>query len=176
VKRPDRAGAASGTSTARRGVEQAGGGRAALERATRSEAETEALGEELGRAAFPGAVLLLEGPLGAGKTVLVRGVARGLGVAGLVTSPTFTLLDVHEGRLPLFHVDLYRVETPAELRAIDLDEVFAAGGVTAVEWPRWLLDSPPAGSLRVDFEAAPAGRRLRLAALDPRWPAALRAA
>lgn len=147
-----------------------------LERHTRGEAETEALGEALGRAAFPGAVLLLEGPLGAGKTVLVRGIARGLVVTGHVTSPTFTLLDVHEGPLPLFHVDLYRVETPAELRSIDLDEVFAAGGVTAVEWPRWLLDSPPAGSLRVDLEPVAEGRRLRLVALDPRWSAALAAA
>jgi tRNA threonylcarbamoyladenosine biosynthesis protein TsaE len=144
----------------------------ALERITRTEAETEALGERLARAAFPGAVLLLDGPLGAGKTVLVRGLARGLGVAGPVTSPTFTILDVHEGPLPLVHVDLYRVESPAELRSVDLDEVFAAGGVAAVEWPRWLLASPPAGSLHVRLDPVPGGRRVRLEPLDPRWSAA----
>jgi tRNA threonylcarbamoyladenosine biosynthesis protein TsaE len=149
-------------------IDDRGEGRA-TSRVTRTEAETEALGAAIGRAAFPGAVLLLEGPLGAGKTVLVRGAARGLGVETPVTSPTFTILDVHEGRVPLFHVDLYRVESPAELRAVDLEEVFTAGGLTAVEWPRWLLSDPPAGSLVVRIQPAPEGRRVRLEPLDARW-------
>lgn len=137
---------------------------------TRTPAETEAFGAALAAAAFPGAVLLLEGPLGAGKTALARGLARGLGVQARVTSPTFTILHVHEGRLPFFHLDLYRVGGPAELRAVDLDEIFGGGGVTAVEWPRWLLDDPPAGALEVRLAIREADEReLTLIARDRRW-------
>lgn len=133
-------------------------------------AETEQLGATLGEAAFAGAVLLLEGPLGAGKTALMRGVARGLGAAQTVTSPSFTILAVHRGRLPLFHLDLYRIADPGELRAIDLSEIFDSGGVTAVEWPRWLLTQPPCGTLEVEIHVTSLReRRFELCARDSRW-------
>ena len=100
-----------------------------------SEAETRAIAIELARELTPGSVLLLSGDLGAGKTAFVRGLAEGLGIDTRdVTSPTFTL--VHEyrgGRLPLIHVDLYRLDR-AELDEIGLDEDLAARGVVAIEW------------------------------------------
>ncbi len=100
-----------------------------------SEAETRAIAAGLAAGLRPGAVVLLSGDLGAGKTAFVRGLAEGLGIdPGEVTSPTFTL--VHEyrgGRLPLVHVDLYRLET-AELDEIGMDSELAEAGVVAVEW------------------------------------------
>jgi tRNA threonylcarbamoyladenosine biosynthesis protein TsaE len=104
-----------------------------------SEAETRAIAARMASALKPGDVLLLSGDLGAGKTAFTRGLAEGLGVdPGEVTSPTFTL--VHEyrgGRLPLIHVDLYRLER-ANLDDIGLDEDLAAKGVVAIEWPERL--------------------------------------
>jgi tRNA threonylcarbamoyladenosine biosynthesis protein TsaE len=100
-----------------------------------SEAETRAIAAALAPSLMPGAVILLSGDLGAGKTAFVRGLAEGLGIdAGEVTSPTFTL--VHEyrgGRLPLIHVDLYRLDR-AELDEIGLDQELGVQGVIAVEW------------------------------------------
>ncbi|HEX4913486.1 MAG TPA: tRNA (adenosine(37)-N6)-threonylcarbamoyltransferase complex ATPase subunit type 1 TsaE [Vicinamibacterales bacterium] len=102
---------------------------------SRSEDDTRAIARALAGSLAPGTVILLSGDLGAGKTAFVRGLAEGLGVdPGDVTSPTFTL--VHEyrgGRLPLIHVDLYRLDR-AELDDIGLDQDLAAEGVTAVEW------------------------------------------
>lgn len=108
-------------------------------RESHSEADTRAIAAALAPALRPGAVLLLSGDLGAGKTAFVRGLAEGLGMDPReVTSPTFTL--VHEyrgGSLPLIHVDLYRLDR-AELDEIGLDQDLAARGVTAVEWPERL--------------------------------------
>ncbi len=105
-----------------------------------SEAETRAIAARLAATLQPGAVLLLSGDLGAGKTAFVRGLAEGLGInPGEVTSPTFTL--VHEyrgGRLPLIHVDLYRLDS-ADLDEIGLDTNLALQGIVAVEWSDRLL-------------------------------------
>jgi tRNA threonylcarbamoyladenosine biosynthesis protein TsaE len=104
---------------------------------SRSPAETRAAGEALGRvlrrAGAAGAVVALVGPLGAGKTCFVQGLARGLGAAGYVRSPTFTLIHEHRGPVPLYHVDLYRL-VPAELDTLGLEEVLEGPGVVAVEW------------------------------------------
>jgi tRNA threonylcarbamoyladenosine biosynthesis protein TsaE len=98
-------------------------------------AETEALGECLGRAAERGLVIALSGELGAGKTRLVGGLARGLGITARVHSPTFTLVNEYGGgRLRLFHLDLYRLETPAQIRSAGLEEFLQPEGVTVVEW------------------------------------------
>jgi tRNA threonylcarbamoyladenosine biosynthesis protein TsaE len=106
---------------------------------THSEEETFAAGRELARALVPGSIVLLSGDLGAGKTALVRGIAEGLGVdPAEVTSPTFTIVqEYHGGRLPLYHVDLYRLKA-AEVDDLGLDEMTLAGGVTAIEWPERL--------------------------------------
>jgi len=118
-------------------------------RASSSEAETEALGVEVAGTLGPGDVVLVRGDLGAGKTVFVRGLAAGLGLdPDLVSSPTFTL--VHEysgGRVPLVHLDLYRLDG-ADLDDIGLDADLAARGVVVVEWPERLRHAV-AGAVRV---------------------------
>jgi tRNA threonylcarbamoyladenosine biosynthesis protein TsaE len=106
-----------------------------------SPAETEALGEKIGRAAERGLVLALSGDLGAGKTQFVKGVARGLGVTARVHSPTFTLVNEYGGgRLKLFHLDLYRLETPAQIRSAGIEEFLKPDGVTVVEWAERIAD------------------------------------
>lgn len=117
------------------------------EQLSRSEAETEALGAAFAASLDAGAVVLLNGPLGAGKTAFVRGMARGLGAsAGDVSSPTFTLLQEYAGRLTLYHADLYRLSS-REVDELGLAEL-SADGVLAVEWPeRWA--SPPRDAMQV---------------------------
>jgi len=93
------------------------------------------LGEQFGRAAQPGQVIALSGDLGAGKTQFVRGVARGLGCAGRVHSPTFTLVNEYGGgRLKLFHLDLYRLETAGQILNAGIEEYLAPDGVSVIEW------------------------------------------
>ena len=127
---------------------------------SRSVAETEQIGEELGRNARLGEVYGLSGDLGAGKTAFVRGFARGLGCPGRVHSPTFAL--IHEyagGREPLFHLDLYRLAGPAEIEGAGLDEfLFRPKGISLVEWiDRWeTLAAAGGASLR----------RIRIRVLD----------
>jgi tRNA threonylcarbamoyladenosine biosynthesis protein TsaE len=126
---------------------------------TATEAETEAVGERLAAALAPGNVVLLHGQLGAGKTAFVRGLARGLGAAAdEVSSPTFTLIQEYRGgRLPLFHVDLYRLE-PRELGDLGLDELISGEAVVAIEWAeRW--PDRPADAIDVRIEDAGADRR-----------------
>ena len=101
---------------------------------THNEIETEALGETLARRLGPGDVVAYRGDLGAGKTAFTRGLARGLGCTGRVTSPTFTIVNEYEGRLPLFHFDLYRLEGEDALYDIGWEDYLARGGVCAVEW------------------------------------------
>jgi tRNA threonylcarbamoyladenosine biosynthesis protein TsaE len=97
--------------------------------------ETEVFGEALARRARVGLVIALSGDLGAGKTRLVKGFARGLGASGRVHSPTFTLANEYEdGRLKLFHIDLYRLDTPEQLGSAGLDEFLEPEGISVIEW------------------------------------------
>ena len=106
-----------------------------------SPAETEALGERLGRAAQHGWVIGLTGDLGAGKTQLVKGLARGLGITARVHSPTFTLVNEYGGgRLKLFHLDLYRLESSGQILAAGLEEFLQPDGVAVVEWAERIYD------------------------------------
>ena len=106
-----------------------------------SPAETELLGEAWGREAQPGWVIALSGDLGAGKTQLVRGLARGLGVTTRVHSPTFTLVNEYSGgRLKLFHLDLYRLETPEQVHSAGIEEFLQPDGVAVIEWAERLED------------------------------------
>ena len=109
-----------------------------------SPAETEALGESWGRAAASGLVIALSGDLGAGKTQLVKGLARGLGFTGRVHSPTFTLVNIYSGgRLTLFHLDLYRLETREQILATGFEEYLKPEGVAVIEWAeRWFSEEP----------------------------------
>ncbi len=105
-----------------------------------SPAETEALGEGWGRAAAAGWVIGLSGDLGTGKTQLVKGLARGLGISQRVHSPTFTLANTYMGgRLPLFLLDLYRLDSPEQVAAAGLDEFLQTRGVTVIEWAERLF-------------------------------------
>jgi tRNA threonylcarbamoyladenosine biosynthesis protein TsaE len=100
--------------------------------------ETRALGARLGSAAEAGDAFLLDGEFGSGKTVLVQGLADGLGVQTFVASPSFVIVNQHQGRLPLYHVDLYRAERLDPELEDTVADVLEAGGVTAIEWPRLL--------------------------------------
>lgn len=117
---------------------------------TRSPQETEALGERWGRAASSGLVLALSGDLGAGKTQLVKGLARGLGITSRVHSPTFTLVNEYGGgRLRLFHLDLYRLENRQQFFAAGLEEYLQPDGVAVLEWAeRVFVPAPGSSSLR----------------------------
>jgi tRNA threonylcarbamoyladenosine biosynthesis protein TsaE len=107
-----------------------------------SPAETEALGEKFGRAARRGRVIALSGDLGAGKTQFVRGVARGLEISARVHSPTFTLANEYGGgRLKLFHLDLYRLETAEQIFSAGVEEFLSPDGVAVIEWADRLADS-----------------------------------
>ena len=120
-----------------------------------SPAETEALGERWGRAVPSGLVLALSGDLGAGKTQLVKGLARGLGVTARVHSPTFTLVNEYSGgRMRLFHLDLYRLETPAQIRSAGVEEFLQPDGVAVIEWAERLgaVLGDPARLIRVSIE------------------------
>jgi tRNA threonylcarbamoyladenosine biosynthesis protein TsaE len=101
---------------------------------TSSPEETFELGMRLGRKAEPGAVYALHGGLGAGKTVLAKGIAAGLGVSEDVTSPTFTLLEIYEARIPLYHFDLYRIENLSEFDNLFFEEYWEGDGVSVIEW------------------------------------------
>ncbi len=106
-----------------------------MEYRTGSEAETEALGEKLAQTLAPGTVIAFTGDLGAGKTAFTRGLARGLGIAERVTSPTFTIVNEYQGgRMPLFHFDMYRLGSAEELFDIGWEDYLRRGGVCAVEW------------------------------------------
>lgn len=115
-----------------------------------SPTETESLGERWGREAQPGLVIALSGDLGAGKTQLVKGLARGLGVTACVHSPTFTLVNEYSGgRLRLYHLDLYRLETRAQILSAGLEEYLHPDGVAVIEWAEKLpgVRSPESGVL-----------------------------
>ena len=132
-----------------------------------TEGETEALGEAIGARLQCGDLIELRGELGAGKTCWVRGLARGLGIAEAVRSPTFTICHVHRGRILLFHLDAYRLEDPGELLEQGWDEMPGRGAV-AIEWGEKAAGLLPADRLVVEIEHAPGARILRIRALGPR--------
>ena len=109
---------------------------------THSPAETEALGAALGRVLSPGTVIAYRGDLGAGKTAFTRGLARGLGYADPVTSPTYTIVNEYlGGRLPLFHFDMYRLRSSEDLWDIGWEDYLDRGGICAVEWSENVEDA-----------------------------------
>lgn len=145
---------------------------------SRSADETRRIGLALGAAARPGDVLLLEGAFGVGKTVLVQGLAAGLGVEEAITSPSFVLMVEHRGRLPLYHVDLYRLDGRLDDELLDsLNDYQDAGGVCAIEWPESLPPDLRAGATTIRLTAVDdATRELQIESPDERLPSAVRAA
>jgi tRNA threonylcarbamoyladenosine biosynthesis protein TsaE len=113
--------------------------------------ETLDLGRILGELLPAGTTVALMGPLGAGKTVFVKGIARGLGVKPIVTSPTFILINEYQGRLPFYHIDAYRLKTADELLALGADEIFYGQGIAAVEWADHIKEALPQEHLSAKF-------------------------
>ena len=121
-----------------------------------SEAETEDLGRRLAALLSPGAVVAYRGDLGMGKTAFTRGLARGLGYEGRVTSPTFTIVNEYEGAgLPLFHFDMYRLEGPGDLFDIGWEDYLDRGGVCAVEWSERVEEALPEDAVTVAIARCP---------------------
>jgi len=119
---------------------------------SRSPEDTFRLAADLARELPPGAVLALHGELGAGKTTLVQGLARALGIDRPVGSPTYTLINQYPGPCPLYHVDLYRVKDSTEALGLGLDEYLYGNGITAIEWAERMADLLPENTLHVRLE------------------------
>ena len=116
-----------------------------------SVSDTEAFGERLAQRLRPGDVVAYTGSLGMGKTALTRGLARGLGCKGRVTSPTFTIVNEYDGDIPLFHFDMYRLGSSEELYDIGWDDYLSRGGVCAVEWSERVADALPEDAVTVNI-------------------------
>lgn len=131
-----------------------------MEYYTKNELETEQLGQTLGQKLIPGTLIAYYGDLGAGKTAFTRGLARGLGIEERVTSPTYNIVNEYEGRLPLFHFDMYRLSSSEDLFDIGWEDYLTRGGVIAVEWSERVEDALE-GAIQVEIRKdpdAPEGR------------------
>lgn len=124
---------------------------------SRSPGETRGLGEKLGTFLQGGEVIALWGDLGSGKTLFVQGTARGLGVEDYVTSPTFILINQYQGRVPLYHFDVYRLEEPEELLELGHEEYFYGEGVTLIEWAGKIEGYLPEEYLKIILEPVSPG-------------------
>ena len=138
-----------------------------MEYLSRNEAETEALGARLAAALSPGAVVAYRGGLGMGKTAFTRGIAKGLGCTGRVTSPTFTIVNEYEGgRLPLFHFDMYRLEDADALFDIGWEDYLDRDGVCAVEWSEQVAEALPPDTIYVTISRCPEDDRARTITIE----------
>lgn len=146
---------------------------------TTSVVETWALAAEVAGLLQARDVLVLAGDLGSGKTAFAQGLARGLGVTEQVTSPTFVLARCYDGRLPMAHLDVYRLDRLTELVDIGIAEMVDGDGITVVEWGDVVIPALPPDFLEVRLEAADLdladGRTLTLRAVGPSWPGRLEA-
>ena len=137
-----------------------------MEYLSHSEAETEALGEALAARLRAGDVVAYSGGLGAGKTAFTRGLARGLGYRGRVTSPTFTIVNEYEGRLPLFHFDMYRLGGAEDLFDIGWEDYLDRGGVCAVEWSERVEEALPEDAVTVTIARRPENENWRTITME----------
>ena len=126
---------------------------------TGSAEETRALGERLSRRLGPGDVVALFGGLGSGKTTLIQGICRGLGVQGVVNSPTFTIVNEYRGRCPVYHLDCYRLEGVEDLAGLGYEEYVYGDGVCLIEWAEKAADVLPSTRFDVRLEQVGIGRR-----------------
>ena len=124
-----------------------------MEIRTHSEKETFELGKRIANAVNPGMVILFYGDLGAGKTVMTKGIAAGIGIAEMITSPTFTIMQEYEGgRMPLYHLDVYRIEDPDEMEEVGLNEYIYGNGLTVIEWAEQIEDILPEDAIKITIE------------------------
>ena len=120
---------------------------------TYSEKETFAFGKKMGEEAVPGQIIAINGDLGVGKTVLTKGLAEGLGITEPVCSPTFTIVQIYdEGRLPLYHFDVYRIADPEEMDEIGYEDYFFGQGVCLVEWAELIHDLMPENTIWIRID------------------------
>ncbi|HEX2118767.1 MAG TPA: tRNA (adenosine(37)-N6)-threonylcarbamoyltransferase complex ATPase subunit type 1 TsaE [Acidimicrobiales bacterium] len=140
--------------------------------ATKSVEDTRALAAEVAALAAPGDLVVLAGDLGTGKTAFAQGFARGLGVDEQVTSPAFVLVRTYEGRLPLVHLDVYRLDHMQELVDLGIAELLDEGAVTLIEWGDAVTPGLPSDFLEVRLETgdAPDDRFLTIRSVGPAWP------
>jgi tRNA threonylcarbamoyladenosine biosynthesis protein TsaE len=124
-------------------------------------AATEALGRRVGALLFPGAVVALVGPLGAGKTHLARAIAQGLEIANphIVTSPTFVLIQEYPARIPIYHFDAYRLSGAREFLELGAEEYYDSGGVCLIEWADRVADALPPEHLKIEIRPLDENRR-----------------
>jgi tRNA threonylcarbamoyladenosine biosynthesis protein TsaE len=139
---------------------------------TKSVEDTRAMAAELAQLAVPGDLIVLAGDLGTGKTAFTQGFARGLGVVEQVTSPAFVLVRSYEGRLPLTHLDVYRLDNLQELVDIGISELLDEGGVTVIEWGDVVTPVLPPDFLEVGLSLGEADddRLVALRSVGPSWP------
>ena len=137
-----------------------------MEFLSHSTAETEAAGEALARRLRPGTVLAYQGGLGMGKTAFTRGLSRGLGCEDRVTSPTFTIVNEYEGRIPLFHFDMYRLPDADALFDIGWEDYLGRGGVCAVEWSERVEDALPEDTVWVRIRRSPENDDWRIISVE----------
>ena len=124
---------------------------------THSAEETRTLGKRLAKCLKPGDTVLLRGDLGAGKSELARGIARGLGILGPVPSPSFTILNAYdEGSVPLYHFDWYRISDPEEIAEMGMDEQLGGDGIALIEWSERAEEYVPQRALIIDLRVADA--------------------
>lgn len=135
---------------------------------TKSPVETARIGMLLGSLLRVGDIVCLQGELGAGKTCLAQGVARGMGIEGPVTSPTFTLVNEYHGKLTLYHMDLYRLNSSSEMDDLGYEEYFYGDGVTLVEWAERVQELLPVERLEIHINRGTEGEEFREIRLIPR--------
>jgi tRNA threonylcarbamoyladenosine biosynthesis protein TsaE len=119
---------------------------------TKSAEETVEFGKNIGAFLLPNDVIALTGQLGAGKTTLIQGIAAGLGVTDYVTSPTFIIINEYQGRLPLFHIDLYRLDQLGDVADLGIEEYFNRGGVCVIEWSEKLCGLLPHSAEKIEIQ------------------------
>jgi len=126
---------------------------------TNSPEQTIELGRTIGKALQKGDVLALQGTLAAGKTTLTKGIAEGLGVEETVTSPTFTLISEYEGALPLYHMDVYRLDTTEDFINLGAEELIYGEGISVVEWSEKIMETLPQTTIIIRLETVAEGKR-----------------
>lgn len=131
---------------------------------SKNENDTMLIAKKLAEKFTGGEVIALNGDLGAGKTVFVKGLAKGLKITELITSPTFTILNCYKGRLELFHFDMYRIDEVSEASEIGVKEHFESGGVCVVEWAEKIEELLPEDLIRIDITKA--GENIREITID----------
>lgn len=131
--------------------------------------ETIELGRKIGALLKKGDVLALQGTLAAGKTTITKGIAQSLGVSDVITSPTFCLVSEYEGKMPLYHIDVYRLDGPEDFATLGADDMIYGGGVCIIEWSEKIMDELPKDSIIIRLTPDPSRGTKRTVTIE-NWP------